>query len=217
MLPRFAAFRSATTAVIVCLAAMAIAGSLGCEAPAPAVVAVQPPAAEIPVVSLPETLRQWNWRSTQAASYGEGSCVIASSCSLFNWLGRPDISQFMRQNYAGGQTARSVQQIWSSMRVEYCATEGGDPEHLEWCSRTRRGAIIWFFPNHCVTFCGYSRVDGADYAILLDNNRCEQYLRIPHEEFVRAWRQYGGFAATPLLTPTSPKPWPAYVPARQEQ
>lgn len=184
---------------------------LGCEAerPLPRVVPVPPPAAEIPVANLPELLREWNWLSDQQ----EGSCVHASTVYHLRWHGKFELAEWWRRNHSGGETANSIQRYWTEANIPFHKTEEGDPEFLDWATRERHGSIIWFFPYHCVHFCGLAIVDGRKYAILCDNNRVEKYLRVPYEEFVKRWREYGGFAMATTWSPPPPLPWPAYRPA----
>lgn len=192
---------AAAVAMLVCTFAMP-----GCADPEPIAIPLPPPAAECPVVNLPELMREWNWTDRS----GAGSCVHASSIYHFRWQGKLPLAAWWRQKYAGGETAQSIQQIWASNGIPFHATENGDPNHLDWATRTRRGAIIWFFPSHCVHFCGWSTVGGRQYAFLCDNNRIEKYIRVPREEFVQRWREYGGFACTALYAPAPPKAWQPY-------
>lgn len=196
--------------VVVALLAFCL---IGCEAerPRPLVIPNPPPAAEIPVANLPLLLREWNWTDRG----GSGSCVHASTVFHLRWQNQLERAKHWRDTYAGGETATSILSKWRNEGIYYNKTEEGDPEFLEWCTRNRRGSIIWFFPSHCVHFCGLAAVEGKQYAIICDNNRIEQYLRIPREEFIRKWREYGGFAATALFSPSPPMPWPAYRAAQQ--
>lgn len=89
----------------------------------------------------------------------------------------------------------------------------GDPAFLVWASQTRRAAIIWYKPSHCVAFVGISVVGGKEMAVIQDNNRPGTFEQYPLDEFIRKWRGYGGFACTLLLTPPqAPIPWPSFVP-----
>lgn len=184
---------------------VAIASIVGCDVER--WVELPAPSPEVPKANLPVSLRQKNWVDQR----GSGSCVIASSVYHFRWMNRPDVAEFFRRSYAGGQTAQSITEKWRAARIPFeCTDETSDPEFLEWASRTRRGAIIWYFPNHCVTFCGYSTIQGQEYAVLCDNNRVENYIRIPKKQFIRKWRGYGGFACTALLPPAPSLPFAGY-------
>jgi hypothetical protein len=165
---------------------------------------------EVPAANVPAPLRYKNWPDAK----GSGSCVIASSCSLFEWANRHDLATKFRKSYAGGQTEFSIKQKYQANGVPFVApmtdNEYGDPSLLQWASDTRRAAIIWYFPNHCVTFCGFSQWQGKEVAWLLDNNRTERFIPIPKVQFITEWRKYGGFCAVPLLTPAPSLSFPGY-------
>lgn len=175
----------------------------------------QPP--EVPPSNLPLPLRQKNW----VDSRGSGSCVIASSVYHFRWMGQPEIANHFRKSYAGGQTDTSIKAKWKAAGIPFACTGDksydrsatmayGDPDFLEWASDTRRGAIIWYFDSHCVNFCGYSKIDGQEFALLCDNNRIDKFIRIPKQQFLKNWRGYGGFACTALLPPAPCLPYEGY-------
>lgn len=179
------------------------------------------PAPESPVVNLPKDMRIKNWASKLPSKYGQGSCVHASTYMLLRWLGEDELAAKWQRRYSGGETASSILKYWSEADIPYCSTydakkytTSGDPSFLRWCSDTRRGAIIWWKPSHCCLFCGFEMINGREYAIILDNNTPHKFDEpIPVDEFIRLWRsEYGGFAATPVLTPTGPIPWPIIVP-----
>lgn len=168
------------------------------------------PAVEIPAANVPVALRYKNWPDRT----GSGSCVIASSCAVFEWSNRPDLASKFRKTYAGGQTESSIKSKYRASNIPYVAPdqdhEYGDPALLQWASDTRRAAIIWYFPNHCVTFCGFSKWQGREVAWLLDNNRIERFIPIPKDQFITEWRKYGGFCAIPILTPAPSLPFQGY-------
>jgi hypothetical protein len=147
---------------------------------------------EVPVVNLPQQARCRN--------YAGGSCVIASTVSLFRWQGRDDLAELFRRAYSGGQSASSLHAKLDANRVRYAYTTSGDAAFLEWACRTRRGAGITYFANHFVCLV---HLDG-ERAILLDNNRVAQYLTLPRDEFLSRWRGYGGWATTPVYSPAAP-------------
>lgn len=166
---------------------------------------------ETPVANIPTSLRWQNWPDTK----GSGSCVIASTCSLLEWSNRHDLAVKFRKSYAGGQTETSISKIYRANGIPFIAPKDehdhGDPKLLQWASDTRRAAIIWYFDNHCVTFCGFGIHEGNEVAWLLDNNRVKQFIPIPKRQFLTNWRsKYGGFAAIPLLTPAPSIPFSGY-------
>jgi hypothetical protein len=172
--------------------------AIGCDQPNPPVLVDAAPPAEVPVAcNLPVSMRQTNWLYS-----GEGSCAVASLCSHVNWQNDVATAKRLRANYGGGQTATSVQNICRAEKLSYRYTTESDPMFLEWASRTRRGAIIWFYPAHCVTFCGFTTGENGDrYAIILDNNRVGTPIKMNAQQFLRDWRGYGGFALTVLGRP----------------
>jgi len=147
-------------------------------------------------VDLPEALRCQN--------YAGGSCMHASLISVFRWQGLHEMADWWRANYSGPESVLGLAQKAKRFPwLKYAYTSSGDADFLEWCSRTRRGAAIHYYPNHAVTFCGY---EGSD-AILLDNNRTGRLIRIDKSQFLREWRGYGGYALTVVYSPTPPRPW----------
>ena len=85
---------------------------------------------EVPVVNLPQHARCRN--------YAGGSCVIASTVSLFRWQGRDDLAELFRGAYGGGQSASSLHAKLEAHRVRYAYTTSGDAAFLEWAARARR-------------------------------------------------------------------------------
>ena len=150
---------------------------------------------ETPVVNLPLHARCRN--------YAGGSCVIASTVSLFRWQGRDDLADLFRRAYSGGQSASSLHAKLEARGVRYAYTTSGDAAFLDWACRTRRGAGVTFFANHFICLV---HLDGQR-TILLDNNRVGQYITLPRDEFLRRWRGYGGWATTPVYSPAAPLAW----------
>lgn len=180
----------------------------GCVPAPPPMVAIAPPPAEIPAANVSVELRQRNW--TRA---GQGSCVHASTTTALNWLNRYDDADRWRRTYGGGETATGIMSKLRGGGFKFVATTDADPAVLDYATATRRGAIIWFFQSHCVFFAGWARVDGEVCGLLIDNNRPENTIAIPREQFLRRWRGYGGFAAVITTdAPTPPLAWPAYKP-----
>ena len=152
-----------------------------------------------PPVDLPESLRQGN--------YGGGSCMHAAMISVLRWQGRDELAEQWRRSYAGGAGVWDLARLAEQHDLDYAWTTNGDPEFLEWCSRTRRGAAIHFKPAHAVAFFGYQVRNGREVAVLCDNNRPRELEYIEKQNFIRAWRGYGGCALTILGTPGNPRPW----------
>lgn len=145
-----------------------------------------------PPMDLPILLRQ--------ANYSGGSCVHAAMISCLRWQGLSEWADWWRQEYAGGESLKGLVAKSEHNGLRYAYTGTGQAEFLDWASRTRRGAVIFYWPNHAVNFCGYEN----GQAVLLDNNRTAQYVRIPREQFLKAWKGYGGVALTPVYSPVPP-------------
>lgn len=148
-----------------------------------------------PAVDIPPELRTANW--------GGGSCVHASTVHLLHWQGQPALAQWWRATYSGGEHASRLHERLDAAHLRYAYTTAGDVAFLEWALRMRRGAGITYFPNHAVNLV---HLDG-ERAGVLDNNRLEQVIWIPREEFLTRWRNYGGWGWTLVYTPPPPLPF----------
>jgi hypothetical protein len=190
------------------LCACVFAAFAGCQPTAPPMLPNSPPPAEIPAANVPVALRQRNWTDR-----GQGSCVHASTTTALRWLNRYADADKWRRSYGGGETATGIMSKLRAGGFQFVATTNADPAVLDYATTTRRGAIIWFFQSHCVFFAGWARVDGEVCGLLIDNNRPENTIAIPRDQFLRRWRGYGGFAAVITTdSPTPPLAWPAYRP-----
>ena len=152
-------------------------------------------AREIPTVNLPRELREPNW--------GGGSCVHASTVHLLRWQGHHELADWWRSHYSGGEYAERLNRRLNAAGLKYAFTVDGDTAFLEWALRTRRGAGITFWPSHAVNLV---HLDDA-WAGILDNNRVDQIIWIRRDEFLRRWRDYGGWAWTLVYNPPPPAPW----------
>ena len=140
----------------------------------------------------------------RVSNYAGGSCNHSAMIQVLKWQGLNDVAAWWRKTYSGGESAEGLARKAGAKGLRFAATFSGDASFLEWCSRTRRGAAIHYFPNHAITFLGY---DGQDNAVLLDNNCTGVYIRIPKATFIARWRGYGGRAITVVYTPPPPRPW----------
>ena len=148
-----------------------------------------------PVVDVPAELRTSNW--------GGGSCVHASTVHLLHWQGQHELAAWWRQTYSGGEYATRLHERLDSARLRYAYTTSGDAAFLEWALRTRRGAGITYFPSHAVNLVHLD----SERAGLLDNNRVEQIVWLPRDEFLRNWKAYGGWAWTLVYDAPPPVPF----------
>jgi len=159
----------------------------------------QPPIRSTISVNIPVELRE--------ANYARGSCVHASLETTLRHQGRYDLARWWRESYRGGEDAGGLEAKMERAGLRWASTTAGDPEFLEWVSRTRRSAVIFYKPNHAVTFVEFSRRLGKDTAKIIDNNHPGRYEHIEKKRFLRGWRGYGGFAATVVGTPPPPPLW----------
>lgn len=154
-------------------------------------------------MNLPRSLREWNW--------GGGSCVHASTVHLLRWSDNPELAAVWRKSYAGGESSSGLRAKLNKQQVPYVFTDRGDAAILDYASRTRRGAVIFYYPNHSINFCGFAIKDGAEHAVLLDNNRIDNWIWVPKETFLRAWRGYGGFALSLGYSPAPRIPYSPFL------
>lgn len=158
--------------------------------------ATLPLAVEKPVVNLPLGLRQGNW-----TRYKSGSCVYASFISLLRWQGQYALAEELHQKYGGGQNYDGMVAILENENIRWSGTVGkGNVAFLEWCHRTRRGAIVTWSPRHVVSLVHFD----DQWAGILDNNEIDKIKWIPREEFIREWKYRGSWAMTPIYTPPPP-------------
>lgn len=159
-----------------------------------------PPGTDLGVVlELPLELRQPNW--------GGGSCVHATNVMVLRHQGLYEMANWWRKTYSGGEYDTRLAQRLDAAGLRY-AYAHNDEKFLMWCIRTRRGAGIFYKPNHSIACVGMDDT----YVYLLDNNdvnypeREGHYERVPREEFFRKWKGYGGFAWTLVYSPLPPEP-----------
>jgi len=155
------------------------------------------PYATIPPMDLPEVLRQHN--------YAGGSCVHASLVSVLRWQNLPELAAWWREAYRGGETLGGLVAKVDAARLRFAYTDRGNTEFLAWCSRTRRGAVVFYKPAHAVCFCGFV----GRHAVVMDNNHPARLEWIPRETFLARWQAYGGVALTAVYSPAPPRPWVA--------
>lgn len=157
---------------------------------------VSPRPIEVPVVNLPRDLREWNW--------GGGSCVHAGTVMDFRWCDQFELAAWWRKTYSGGESFNGLTAKLRQAKVPYYETHTGDVAVLERCHAERRGAVIFYYTNHSVLLVHFD----DEKAILLDNNRIDQFIEIPRDTFVRNWRAYGGVAIVPTIgSPAPPLPY----------
>lgn len=177
----------------------------------PALVASDLPASVSIALDLPPELRTRNW--------GGGSCVHASNVNLLIYQGQADMAAWWRSHYSGGEYDSRLVERLDAAGLRYAFVHGGKDadgngrddgeEFMEWTIRTRRGAGIFYKPNHSINLAGLDE----NYAYLLDNNAVNypeqngHYERVERREFLRKWLGYGGFAWTLVYDPAPARPY----------
>ena len=197
-----------TLALLAAVVVPVVVTSSGCDQMTAAHVRAVPlPRAERPPMNLPVSMRQRNWLGNKA----EGSCVHASIVSLLRWHHQERLAAWWRGMYGNGEHEYGIERKLTAAGIPYASTHKGEKWFLDECSRTRHGAIIWWKPGHCCTFCGWIRgEDGRIYAVVLDNNYPERLELTEQSQFLRLWNGFGGFALTLNIPPASPIPARAY-------
>ena len=179
--------------------------AVGCNTPVQ-VRPLKPPLPEQPLANLPAELHQRNW----TGPLGQGSCVHASMTNHLRWLNEITLAQQWKNSYSDGEWESRLRARLDAADIDYGYTVKADPRFLDWANNTRRGAILWWKPNHCCTFMGWVNKDGRQYASVLDNNYPGRFELTDREQFIRLWAGYGGFALTVVRDPTSSLPWRSY-------
>jgi len=155
-------------------------------------------------------------RALRHANYSGGSCAHAAMQDVLVAQGMAWTARLWRQKYRGGAGVSTLRTICEALDLRYAYTTTGEVEFLEWCSRTRRPACIFYnrsttspYAAHAITFIGFDR----GTAILLDNNDPRREHATPKDQFIRQWntcgRNYGyhgGVAFTVVYTPVGPLP-----------
>lgn len=187
----------------VCVLAVSL---FGCDELRPRrAVALPSPPAEQPPCNLPAELHVRNW----LGPLGQGSCCHASLKNHALW--HNDFEFVRAWPHSDGEYASRLMQRLDAVGYDYAFTEKADPRFLDWCSRERHGAILWWKPSHCCTFKGWvTGTDGKQYATILDNNYPGKFEYTEREQFIRLWAGYGGFALSLLKPPTVSLPYRSY-------
>jgi hypothetical protein len=147
-------------------------------------------------VEVPLSLRQQN--------YGGGSCMYAALITVLRSQRQYETADYVRANYCGAGGVSDCSRLAEQLGLRYAYTTKGNEDFLEWCSRTRRAAAIYYGDNHAVTFLGYT---GAGDAVLLDNNQVEHYENIPKATFLTNWHAVGGNAIATVYASNPRRPW----------
>jgi hypothetical protein len=173
-------------------------------------IALQGPEAEHPVVNPPLAIRKENWLGGPGRN--EGSCVHASLTNMLRWQNQFGLEQAWRKKYSGGEYDSRLRERLADANIPFAFTGNSSLEFLDAAHRSRRGALLWWKPSHCCTFCGWVKDrDGKVYAVILDNNNVRSYELTERSQFQRLWAGYGGFALSTLYDPASVPIWKSYA------
>jgi len=160
---------------------------------------------EVPIVNIPEGLRQRNWAESGP---GDGSCTWASIIPLLRWQQNEAIADHILKTQGGGETINDFMSKLDKIGVVY-ATGFMDKYFLEEVCRLRLGAVVGIHayketgtPRHAVTLVGTTE----DSVCLLDNNDISEFHWIPREIFFDDWMNAGGIVLTPVYSPIAPLP-----------
>lgn len=139
------------------------------------------------------------------ANYAGGSCAWASMETLFRYHGRDDLADKWRKAYWGGAYTRDVVAACEADDLTYAYTDRGDAAFLDWCSQTRRVAMIhWQGGSHAINFLGYRN----GKALLIDNNATQRTIEMDRQRFLAEWRAANGGVALAIADPPPPRePW----------
>lgn len=153
------------------------------------------------LLDIPPVWRRKNW----TGSRGQGSCVHAAFVHLLHWQGRHATAEWWASRYGDGETPAGLAAKLDAAGLRYAETRSGDESFLNWAVRTRRGAAVVVQNGaHMVNLVGLD----AEAAHILDSNSPEHIQDWPREQFLRDWKQSGGWAVTPLVGPPQPPdPW----------
>jgi hypothetical protein len=168
-----------------------------------------PSRTETPSVNPSRDIRQKNWLGKN----NEGSCVHASLSSMLHWQNQFELAKWWRSQYSGGEWSDELRRRLDAAKIPYAFTERANIQLLDDAHAQRRGALLWWKPSHCCTFCGWVKnSDGKVYAAILDNNYPDRYEFVERSQFHKAWAGYGGFALSTLFDPPSPPVWRSFQP-----
>lgn len=186
-------------------AAVAVVPALAPVAPAAATVWRVAPAVRqiihtLRQIDIPSAYRRKNWTGDR----GEGSCVHAALVHLLHWQGNHSAAERWAARFGNGETAQGLAAKLEQAGLRFAETRTGDEAFLAWALRTRRGAAVVVQNGaHMVNLVGLDRHS----AHILDSNFPERIERWPRAAFLRDWKQSGGWAFTPVGTPSPPAPW----------
>ena len=157
------------------------------------------PAAEIPRVNVPASMRQQNWIGNQ----GYGSCTHASLITLLRWNGRDRLANAWKRTHGNGEGPYSLARQLDYGGVRYAYVTNGSVQFLEWAISTRRGCNITVKGGrHMVTLVHLDET----HAAVLDNNKPGSFIWMPRNTLISEWKSSMGWAIAPVYVPAAPLP-----------
>ena len=157
------------------------------------------PAAEIPRISVPSSMRQRNWIGNQ----GYGSCTHAALITLLRWNGLDKMASTWRRTHGNGEGPWSLSKQLDYGGIRYAYVTNGSVEFLEWAISTRRGCNITVKGGrHMVTLVHLDET----HAAVLDNNSPGSFIWMPRNTLISEWKSSMGWAITPCYSPAAPLP-----------
>lgn len=159
-------------------------------------------AQEVPVVNLPDNLRQKNWC---------GNCVHCSLVNLLRWQGAYEWADWWVENRGpdGGESPQSMTRKMNEAGLRFAQTVNGDVSFLHAAIATRRGAAVavqngWLYGYRGRIAHMFNLVHLDDkVAGIVDNNFGNRLIFVDREAFLADWEQFG-WAFTPLMGPPAP-------------
>lgn len=156
-------------------------------------------AQEYPTMNIPYALRQENWGGYE----GGGSCVHVSMVSLLRWQHQYALADWWYKTYNSGEYASRMAMRMTAAGISFAETRSGEVEFLDWALKTRRGAcVVVRGGSHMVNLVHFDK----HYAAILDNNETDHYIWYRRDDFIRYWKDSGGWAFTTLYSPAPPIP-----------
>jgi hypothetical protein len=150
------------------------------------------------IADLAPEWRRANWR---------GSCGHASTTSALRWLQLFGHADQWWATYRGGENLGRHRSRLQAQGLRYIGTDDGDLSVLEYAIQTRRGAIVYWPPDHIVNFVGRVSSDGKQYAVILDNENVSELRSYEWNDWLSSWRDNGGLALV-IIDGFAPPPVP---------
>lgn len=137
----------------------------------------------------------------------QSSCVHATTSMALRWVDLVDLSNKWWNTYKGGESPGPHNRKLLSNGVKFAVTTDGDEKLLEYAINSRRGAGVTWGGAHCVFLAGRIERNGQRQAVILDNNRPNEFKYQEWNAFLREFKRCGGWAFV-ILSGDVPPPVP---------